>query len=238
MFRRMFIPLIILLLAVIALPASGQVIPFYALFAPEDVPDTCVISDPSTETVGIAFTTSMGGWISGAMVFSSGDVNSHSVKLWEDGTEIASGTASGYSTGWNEVTFQDFIAIQPGSEYVISEYGSPAMEVCNFASGYYELPVTVGPLTVSGGLSGSGDSLPSMEGELYAVNPVFFPDFSATDPTPTLGPDYVRIPLSSGHNVELQYTATMGEIAVTIAVISICVILLILAVLFLPRVFL
>ena len=135
------------------------------LFSPTSVPDLVSFDDPNSVELGVQFTASADGSISG-LQFYKGPENTgpHVASLWTaDGMLLATATFTDEtSSGWQQVSFATPVAITAGTTYVASYHTSG-----NYSAGpgYFDDPLTEGPL-----------SAPAAAG-VYAYGPdTTFPD--------------------------------------------------------------
>lgn len=91
------------------------------------IPDTLTINDGTALELGLAFKSSLDGYISGVRFYKSpGDTGSHVGSLWQsDGTKLADVTFSGESSsGWQEALFSNRVPIAADTTYVVSYHNS------------------------------------------------------------------------------------------------------------------
>jgi len=149
-------------------------------------PSTIDSGDGSALSVGVKFTGTQGGWVTGVRFYkSAANTGTHVGSLWTaSGTLLASGTFTNETgSGWQQVSFSSPVAINPGTQYVVSYYdpnGHYSVSGNGFASA-----VTNGPLTaVANGTSANGlyiyggnNQFPSssFNASNYWVDPMFQP---------------------------------------------------------------
>ncbi|MFK0085272.1 DUF4082 domain-containing protein [Glutamicibacter sp. NPDC090743] len=169
-------------------PADGLAVP-YEVTGPYNVfgavePATPDSSDGSSVELGLRFTASANGYITGVRYYkSTANTGTHTGTLWSlNGTELATTTfANESSEGWQTATFSEPVEVQSGDEFVVSYYapnGHYAMEVQDFAyRGVDSSPLKVagGFGTPSAGLYSSSAGFPSTAWDRsnYFVDAVF-----------------------------------------------------------------
>ncbi len=149
------------------------------IFAANSVPDTPAWNDPNAVQVGVRFSSSVAGSVTGIR-FYKGTQNSgtHQGYLWSStGTLLATVTFTTESaSGWQSATFSKPVAIQPGVEYRASYHstvGWYAISLNGLASA-----VTNGPLSTPapGGVYLYGTNYPSnLSNNNYWVDVFFVP---------------------------------------------------------------
>jgi len=118
------------------------------LFA-SSVPAVAAANDPSAVELGVAFTPTQAGFVTGVRFFKgTGNGGTHTGTLWSaTGTALATVTFTGESaTGWQTATFATPYEVTVGATYVIS-YLAPQGNYAATAS-FFTADQTVGPLTV------------------------------------------------------------------------------------------
>src|SRR5207248_5109018 len=93
------------------------------IFDPSSTPATVDAGDGGSVTLGAAFTSDTGGFITGIRFYkASTNTGTHVGALWSvTGTALASATFTGESaSGWQQVTFANPVAITAGTTYVAS----------------------------------------------------------------------------------------------------------------------
>ena len=127
-------------------PATGS-----SLFQGVIVADNQTTDDPSNVEVGLQFTASVSGTITGIR-FWKGSINigPHSVELWtSSGTMLASvAVANETWNGWQQVNLPAPVAINANTTYVVSYHTNGFY---SGTGGYFNSPFTNGPLTATGG---------------------------------------------------------------------------------------
>ncbi|MBV9444627.1 MAG: DUF4082 domain-containing protein [Streptosporangiaceae bacterium] len=151
-----------------------------SIFPSSATPSVTSTSDPGPVNLGVQFTASSNGWITGIRFYKgSGNTGTHVGSLWtSSGTLMGQVTFTNESaSGWQEADFSTPIAVTAGTTYVASYYaphGGYAYDSAAFASA----GVTSGPLTA---LQSSAAS-PGNGVYTYASSPAF-PDstYNATN---------------------------------------------------------
>ncbi|MET3898989.1 hypothetical protein ABIB57_002941 [Devosia sp. UYZn731] len=130
-----------------------------SLFAPTATPSTVTVNDPNGVELGMKFTTSQAGTISG-IKFYKGPTNTgtHTGTLWSAaGANLGTLTFQNETaSGWQTASFTAPIAITAGATYVVSYHsnGNYSASSNGFASA-----VTSGPLTAPSSVSSGGNGL-------------------------------------------------------------------------------
>ncbi len=136
-----------------------------AATTPEDtifdfsVPQTPDSGDGSSVTIGVKFTPSTNGTVTGIRFYKAAtNVGTHIGTLWSSsGTVLASATfANETASGWQTVTFGSPVAVTAGTTYVAGYY-APKGHYSYTSGGFASSGVTNGPLTaVANGTSPNG----------------------------------------------------------------------------------
>jgi hypothetical protein len=167
-------------LTVLGGPAAAD-----GIFPPDAVPRTVSDPDRSSVELGVRFSSSVDGTITG-ISFYKGERNSgtHTATLWSAaGERIATATFTGESaSGWQEAEFAEPVAILAGTTYVAS-YLSPRGRYSVDEFGFSRSR-TSGPLTVPAG------------GGVYSYDAGSFPDETYLD---------------SNYYVDVEFTAAGDE---------------------------
>jgi hypothetical protein len=128
-------------------PATGSTI-----FAGVSVPDSATSDDPNSIEVGVQFTASTSGTVTGFR-FYKGSINigPHTAELWSSsGTMLATATFANETwNGWQQVNLATPVAITANTTYIVSYHTN------GFYSGtgnFFTAPVTNAPLTATAGL--------------------------------------------------------------------------------------
>ena len=146
------------------------------LFSTTSVPTTPDGQDPNAITLGVRFTASVNGYISGVKFYkSAANTGTHTVSLWAtDGTRLATATVSNETaSGWQSADFTQPVAVTAGTTYVAGYY-APAGHY-SYDGGFYTNAWVNTPLTgTAGTYTYSTDGYPANAGTAnYWVTPVF-----------------------------------------------------------------
>jgi hypothetical protein len=131
-----------------------------SLFNPTTAPAIAAVNDPSAVELGMKFTSTENGDITGLRFFKGpGNTGTHVADLWSsNGTLLATATFTNETaSGWQQVNFAAPVAISAGTTYVASYHttsGDYAIDPNLFAS-----PVTNGPLTAPSSSSSGGNGV-------------------------------------------------------------------------------
>ncbi|WP_438354516.1 DUF4082 domain-containing protein [Microbacterium sp. CJ88] len=120
-----------------------------SLYSESVTPAVTAAADPDAVTLGVKFTTSVAGSVTGLKFYKgAGNGGTHTGALWAaDGTKLADLTFTGESTqGWQFASFSTPVALQPGVTYIAS-YVAPQGRYAATAAGY-AASYARGPLTV------------------------------------------------------------------------------------------
>ncbi|WP_335582767.1 DUF4082 domain-containing protein [Cryobacterium arcticum] len=148
------------------------------LYTDATTPTILQVSDRTLVTLGVRFSSSSAGTISGIRFYkSAGNTGTHTGTLWTSGgTQLATATFSGETaSGWQTVTFTTPVAITAGTTYVAS-YVSPTGTYSATLGEFSGTGVTRGPLTAgtSAGAYTYSSGFPSAQsGASYLVDVVF-----------------------------------------------------------------
>jgi uncharacterized protein DUF4082 len=168
----------------------------YSFFTSTDVSKVAVDSDNRPVELGLRFTSRSAGTLTAVRFLKvRGDNGSHPVTLWSSrGEKLATATpASESRSGWQQVALPHPVAVQPGSEYVVSYHTARYRS----SEQYFEdRTVKAGPLTTAGsGVYTYGDGgfpTSTFRASNYWVDVVFAPQAgakpAATAPAATLAP--------------------------------------------------
>lgn len=118
------------------------------LFSDSTVPTVLEVSEATPVTLGIAFTPSTDGSVTGVSFYkSAGNTGTHTGSLWgPGGTRLATATFTDETTsGWQTVTFVEPVAVDAGTEYTAS-YRSTAGGWSVTPGQFVESGLTTGPL--------------------------------------------------------------------------------------------
>ncbi|KPM57829.1 hypothetical protein CcI49_24070 [Frankia sp. CcI49] len=201
------------------------------IFPTDAVPVNPATSDGSAITLGVKFTSTMDGSITGARFYKgAGNTGTHTATLWTaDGTLLASGTfADETASGWQTVLFPQAVGVSKDLTYVIAyhapsgHYAADAGVFTNAGTTGVPLKALPGGPTASNGVYRYGaagqfpnQSVAAVSGQInsawnYWVDAIFS-DASAADVTP---PSVTaRTPASAATNVDpaTTVTATISE---------------------------
>ena len=152
-------------------------------------PANAVASDSSSVELGVQFSSSVNGFVTGVRFYKGGTANggTHVGRLWSaSGTLLASATFSNEtSSGWQTVTFSSPVAVTAGATYVASYYAPQGGYSYN--SGFFASPFVNSPLTATQGVFryGTGGVLPTntYSNTSYWVD-VVFSGSAVSDTTP------------------------------------------------------
>ena len=121
--------------------------PWTGLFSASDTPAVINANDGKQVEVGVKFTSSVAGSITGIEFYrATGDTGTDIADLWSStGTLLATGTFSNTSAfGWQPVTFSSPVAITAGTTYVASYHSTGAYAD---TTNYFATAYTNGSLT-------------------------------------------------------------------------------------------
>ncbi|MDB5586621.1 MAG: hypothetical protein JWP26_1591 [Devosia sp.] len=130
-----------------------------SLFAPTDTPTTVSVNDPNGVELGMKFTSSQAGTISGIRFYKGAqNTGTHTGTLWSAaGANLGTLTFQNETaSGWQTANFAAPIAITAGASYVVSYHsnGNYSATANGFGSA-----VTSGPLTAPSSASSGGNGL-------------------------------------------------------------------------------
>ncbi len=156
------------------------------LFNESDQPTTAPDSDNALVQLGMAFTVSKPGQITGVRFYKNPDNQGiHTVALWNGTTKLADGTATNESaSGWQQVNFDNPVTVATGTTYTAS-YVAPVGRYGS-TSGGLSSKITNGPISsvANGGRYVYGTGAPTNTSSAnYYVDPVFTP---SPDAAPTV----------------------------------------------------
>ncbi|MEO7373731.1 MAG: DUF4082 domain-containing protein, partial [Terrimesophilobacter sp.] len=149
------------------------------IFPANSVPDNAGWNDPGAVQVGVRFTSSVAGSVTGIRFYKgTQNTGTHTGYLWSStGTQLATVTfGAETASGWQSATFSQPVVIQPGVEYRASYYSSVgwyAVSLNGLASA-----VTNGPLSTpaQGGAYIYGTAFPAnLASHNYWVDVFFVP---------------------------------------------------------------
>ena len=153
------------------------------------VPVNGMDPDSSSVELGVRFSSSVSGFVTGVRFYKGGAANggTHTGSLWSSaGSLLATATFSGEtSSGWQTVTFASPVAVTAGTTYVAS-YLAPQGRYAG-DGGFFSSPFVNSPLTAAGSVYryGSGGVFPTStyNNSNYWVD-VVFTTSAAADTTP------------------------------------------------------
>lgn len=144
-----------------------------SLYSPSTVPTELQDGDTNAVTLGVRFTPSENGTVTGVSFYKGpNNTGTHVGSLWSaSGTELASGTFTDETaTGWQTLTFSSPVAVTAGTSYVAA-YRTPVGSYSVDPSGF---PITAGPLSADSGMYSYSDGFPGTTSTAsYLVDVVF-----------------------------------------------------------------
>jgi Domain of unknown function (DUF4082)/Cadherin-like domain/Bacterial Ig domain len=162
-----------------------------SLFNPTTAPSIAAVNDPSSIEVGVKFTSSENGEITGLRFYKGpNNTGPHVADLWSsNGTLLATATFTNETpSGWQQVNFSSPVAVAAGTTYVASYHtnsGDYSADPNLFATALTNGPLTAPSSSSSGGNGvyayGSGSLFPtnSFNSTSYGVDAVFKPQLAA-----------------------------------------------------------
>jgi hypothetical protein len=158
-----------------------------SLWGNADTPAVVTENDPGAASLGLKFTASSAGTITGIRFYKGPqNTGTHVVDLWSTtGTKLATATATNETaSGWQEADFTSPVSITAGTTYIAAYHTNTGFYSAN--TNYFASAHTSGPLTApSSGTSGgngvyaysAGDTFPAntFKASNYWVDPVFQP---------------------------------------------------------------
>jgi hypothetical protein len=146
------------------------------LYPPSAVPQELQDADVSAVTLGVRFTPSVDGTVTGVRFYKGpNNTGSHVGSLWTaGGDQLASGTFGTESaSGWQMLAFASPVAVTAGTAYIAAyrtTVGAYSVDSGDF-------PLTAGPLSADSGMYTYGDGFPgSASSSSYLVDVVFQSD--------------------------------------------------------------
>jgi VCBS repeat-containing protein len=183
-----------------------------SLFSSTDKPAVLSDDDPGPVNLGVQFTSSADGMITGIKYYKgAGDTGTHTGSLWTStGTLLATATFTNETaSGWQTVTFSNPVAITAGTTYVASFHSNGHY---TDTSNYFATAHTNGALTAPAGNNGlfaygTGNLFPNSTfgAANYWVDVVFAPTNSSSDNPPVAVNDSG---LSATQNTPLSIAAS------------------------------
>ncbi|MEP7377680.1 MAG: N,N-dimethylformamidase beta subunit family domain-containing protein [Chitinophagaceae bacterium] len=140
-----------------------------SLFQPTDVPQAIRVNDGQSVEFGMRFRTSQDGFVTGIRFYKgAGGTGSHTGSLWTNtGTLLSQVTfINETASGWQQVLFNNPVAITPGVTYVVSCFSSSG----DYAASkpYFTANLVNGPIT------GLQDGVDGPNGlYMYTASPAF-----------------------------------------------------------------
>ncbi|MET0929897.1 MAG: DUF4082 domain-containing protein [Aeromicrobium sp.] len=156
-----------------------------------EVPATPAANDPDAVELGLRFSPTVDGFISGVRFYKgTGNTGTHTGSLWSTtGQKLATVAFSGESaTGWQTATFASAVPVTAGTPYVVS-YTAPNGHYAVASDAFSTLGIDAAPLSVAGGFGatpagifGAASRFPdtTYRNSNYYVDPLF----TATDASP------------------------------------------------------
>jgi hypothetical protein len=135
-------------------PSTAQ-----TLFSPTDTPATITVSDNSPVELGVKFTASRNGTITGIRFYKGPqNTGTHVADLWTStGTLLATATFTNESaSGWQQVDFSSPVAIAAGTTYIASYHTNGDYSADN---NYFTTAHTNGSLTAPASGTSGGDGV-------------------------------------------------------------------------------
>lgn len=158
-----------------------------SLLETSTVPKTADAGDGGAVTLGLRFTSTVDGYVTGLRYYrSSANTGTHRGSLWSaTGERLATLTFTDGPPGWQVAEFDTSVEIQAGTEYVASYYAPNGHYAA--AAGFFDEPVVNPPLQSvgSGGVYGYGsDRFPNAGwGNSHYYVDVVFDDGDTAAPT-------------------------------------------------------
>lgn len=183
-----------------------------------EVPATPAANDPDAVELGLRFSPTVDGFISGARFYKgTGNSGTHTGSLWSSsGQRLATVTFTGESaTGWQQASFSSAVPVTKDSTYVIS-YTAPNGRYAVASNAFTARGVDARPLKVTGGFGatpagvyGTSGQFPnnSFQNSNYYVDAVF----TTTDDSPLTVSGQWPLADSSSVPVSTKVTATFSK---------------------------
>lgn len=130
-----------------------------SLFSDASTPAVLAVNDPASVELGVRFTVSSAGVITGLRYYKGAQDNgTHTGSLWTStGTLLATATFTNETaSGWQTVTFADPITVAAGASYVASYHSNGFYTA---TPNYFTSSQTNGPLTAPASVTGAGNGL-------------------------------------------------------------------------------
>jgi len=187
------------------------------LFASNEVPTTVDGGDGAAVELGVSFSSSVTGQVTGIRFYKSVlNTGTHVGSLWSaSGELLATGTFSGESaSGWQNLTFTAPVGVVAGTSYVAS-YFAPSGHY-SASSQFFAGSYSNGALTATGSNGryryGSASGFPSNTygATNYWVDPIFVPGTPA-DVTPPIASSLTPTPGGTSQSTGSSPSATFNE---------------------------
>ena len=130
-----------------------------SLFSDSSTPAVLAVNDPGSVELGVRFTVSANGTITGLRYYKGAQDNgTHTGSLWTStGTLLATATFTNETaSGWQTVTFAEPITVAAGTSYVASYHSNGFYTA---TQNYFTSSQSNGPLTAPASVSGAGNGL-------------------------------------------------------------------------------
>jgi hypothetical protein len=131
-----------------------------SLFAATDTLATASVNDPNAVQLGVKFTSSQAGSISGIRFYKGAqNTGTHTGSLWTaTGTQLASATFTNETTtGWQQINFVQPVSINANQTYVAAYHTTSGNYAAN--GNYFSGSRTSGPLTAPSSSSSGGNGV-------------------------------------------------------------------------------
>ncbi len=157
--------------------ATAAQVSTYSLWSPSATPGTIDGGDAKATELGVKFTVSTSGYITGIKFYkSAANTGPHTGSLWSaSGQLLATATFSGEGgTGWQVVSFSTPIAVTAGATYTASYHTTVGHY--SVSRSYFSSPTFSGPLTATTGVylyGAGGFPTASYQASNYWVDVVF-----------------------------------------------------------------
>ena len=192
------------------------------------VPVTAASSDTSAVELGLRFSSSASGYVTGVRFYKgTGNTGTHTGSLWSStGQRLATVTFSGETaSGWQQATFSPAVAVSSGSTYVVS-YTAPAGHYAVESGAFWYSGRVAAPLTAAGGLGNYGGvygSPGTFPNQSYGASQYYVDVlFSGADTSPlTISgqsplPGSTSVPPGTPISVTFSKTVTASSVALTV----------------------
>lgn len=181
----------------------------------ESAPPVADSGDPSAVELGLRFTPSDDGFISGVRFFkSAANTGAHVGSLWSPvGERLASVAFVGETaSGWQQAVFNPAVAVTAGTRYTIS-YTAPQGRYSFQADAFWSAGIEHEPLYVAGGFGAAPAAVYGAPGEFPTssyLSSNYFVDaiYESTDSTPLAATNLSPLPGSTSVPLSTSVTAT------------------------------